>query len=171
MKKPTRLPCSRAIPALFVLLLAMVLTGCRGNMQGQSLGSVYEHRDNATTPAPDMTPFVGVWIRHSAGLTVTKDGNATFIERVYRWCGPDVTPPCDSWQGDTIISGNRETMRFTRTDSTTAYGTILSSTSGRQGRAVTLMRTSQDTVTLATDDPRDTRILCGPHTPTGLCGA
>src|SRR5579883_679904 len=118
MERPTRSPRYRAIPALFVLLLLIVLTGCRGHvqgMQGPSPGST----DGTATTTPDMTPFVGAWVRHSAGLTVTKDGNATFIERVYRWCGPGVAPPCDSWQGNTIVSGNRETIRFTRTDSTT----------------------------------------------------
>src|SRR5881394_2278170 len=62
----------------------------------------------ATFSSEALRPFTGDWHFHTSLLTVSNDGHATFIARAYQFCGPRVLQPCDTWQGNTIISGIRE---------------------------------------------------------------
>ncbi|GCE13117.1 hypothetical protein [Tengunoibacter tsumagoiensis] len=120
---------------------------------------------------PDFGSLAGSWVQHGAGLTVFANGHANYVARVYTWCGPGVAPPCDSFQGNTIISGNQEQYQFTHLDNGKAYGKVISSTVGHQGADVMLEKTPQDTVTLHASFFPIPNVLCGPRAPADLCGA
>jgi hypothetical protein len=113
-----------------------------------------------------LKPFVGQWYAHWGALTVNPDGHAKLIARTYQWCGPDVSPPCDSLQGNTIVPGINEEMEFTSVAGSTAHGKIVSSTAKKTGQPVTLSINSNDTVELSGQGE-----LCGPKSPSGTCGA
>lgn len=122
------------------------------------------------TSSPDFNSFVGAWRSHSASLTFASDGHARYLARTYQWCGPGVSPPCDSIQGNLIVPGINEQLLFTRTSGSTAYGTVLSSTAGDAGQPITLVLLQHGTVMLS-DNTIQSDTLCGPQSPPGYCGA
>jgi len=111
-----------------------------------------------------LQPFKGEWHFDSTLLTVGNDGEATFITRAYQFCGPGILPPCDAWQGNTIIPGIQEKIRLTKISGTTAYGIITSSTDNKNKQQVTLTLQPHDTLKF------DRMLLCGPQGPLGHCG-
>jgi hypothetical protein len=123
------------------------------------------------TLAPDFSAFVGEWYWHGRVLSFSSDGQAKYTARAYRWCGPDVSPPCDSWQGNTIIDGIHEDMRFTSVAGNTAYGTITASSDGTTGRAASFTIGANDTATFTKSGDSSGVLLCGQNAPPGTCGA
>lgn len=123
-----------------------------------------------TSSSPDFSSFVGVWNGHGRSLNFASNGHAQYSARVYQWCGPGVSLPCDSIQDNIIVDGINEQMVFIRTSGSTAYGTIVYSTAGDTGQSVTLTVQQNDTVILSFNNT-PYNILCGPHAPAGYCGA
>lgn len=123
------------------------------------------------TPTPDFSTFVGEWYGHGRTLTFSSDGRAKYSARAYQWCGPGVPPPCDSFQGNTIIDGIKEEMVFTYVAGNTAYGTFITSSAGNTGRAVALAVDANDMATLTVGGEPAGIPLCGPHAPFSSCGA
>lgn len=118
----------------------------------------------------DFAKFVGTWNAHSALLTLSPDGNATFTQRTYRWCSAGVSQPCDTIDAaGNIQAGNRERLHFSRTSGSVAYGTVQNSTFQAKGLAVTLTLGPNDTLTYAAKTTIS--LLCGPTSPAGTCGA
>ncbi len=113
-----------------------------------------------------LKPFIGQWYAHWGVFTVKSNGDAQLVARTYQWCGPGVSPPCDSMQGNTIVPGIKEQMRFTSVAGSTASGKVLTSTGNNTGAAVTMTTGNDDTLTLAGQG-----VLCGPRSAPGLCGA
>ena len=187
-----RLPSSKALSvwallAFLVVLLPLVVFLVK---HGQS---AYGSRTQPTTPRlsnsstlahiPTATPtsakaldsdfraFAGTWFGHGRGLIFSSDGRAEYIARAYRWCGPGVSPPCDSFQGNYIISGIKEEMLFTYVAGNTAYGIITASSAGNVGSAISLALDAHDTATLTEGKDLGGILLCGPHAPVAWCGA
>jgi len=123
------------------------------------------------TPTPDFSTFVGEWYGHGRGLIFSSDGRAKYSARAYQWCGPGVSPPCDSFQGNNIIDGIKEEILFTYVAGKTAYGTITASSDDNTGRAVSLAVGANDTATLTEGGDSAGILLCGPNAPFGTCGA
>lgn len=88
MRRPPAVPARIGAVALALLCMA-----CGGT--GATAGP-------AATPG--LTPFVGIWSRHGAGLTIVPDGSFSFEWRTYRTCGQD-PPPCDQIVNDVITDG------------------------------------------------------------------
>jgi len=122
------------------------------------------------TSSPDFNSFVGAWHAHAASLTFASNGHAQYLARTYQWCGPGVSPPCDSIQGNLIVPGINEQILFIRTSGSSAYGTVLSSTAGDTGQPITLTLRPNNTVMLS-DNTIQSDVLCGPRSPVGYCGA
>ena len=123
------------------------------------------------TLTPDFSAFVGTWGGHGRGLTFSSDGRAEYRARAYQWCGPGVPPPCDSFQGNTIIDGIQQEMLFTSVVGKTAYGTITASSDDNRGRAVSFAVDANDTATFSEGGDSAGILLCGPNAPFGTCGA
>ena len=165
---------------LFALSLLILCTGCGLSINHSISKAKASNGADATatsvstaalTPVvPDFSPFVGTWGTHATALLFEADGHAQFFARTYQWCSANVHPPCDSMQGNTIVYGYREEMVFTRVASSTAYGTLISNTEGHVGNIVSVTLESNDVVVFD-DKVRDPRILCGPDSPVGMCGA
>ena len=119
----------------------------------------------------DFSAFAGTWFGHGRGLIFSSDGRAEYIARAYQWCGPGVSPPCDSFQGNTIISGIKEEMLFTYVAGNTAYGIITASSAGNAGSTVSLALGAHDTTTLTEGKDLGGILLCGPKAPVAWCGA
>jgi hypothetical protein len=111
-----------------------------------------------------LQPFEGEWHFDSALLTVGSDGSATFITRAYQFCGPGILPPCDAWQGNTIIPGIWEKIVLTKIDGPIAYGIITSSTDNKTQQHVTLTLQPHNALKF------NGLFLCGPKGPLGRCG-
>ena len=123
------------------------------------------------TPTSEFSAFAGTWFGHGRGLTFSSDGRAEYIARAYQWCGPSVSPPCDSFQGNNIISGIKEEMLFTYVAGNTAYGIITASSAGNAGSAVSLALDAHDSATLTEGKDLSGILLCGPKAPVAWCGA
>jgi hypothetical protein len=153
-------------PGVYILLaLILLFTLSVDGTHAAKVGNV---------PATDFKDFVGSWVRHGAGLQFNADGSGSYSERVYQWCGPGIQSPCDSFQGNTIISGDTEKMQFTRSKNNIAYGKVTSSTMNDVGLDVTLTYTAtNDTIRLTSPEGHfaTPRLLCGPGAAVGLCGA
>jgi hypothetical protein len=74
-----------------------------------------------------LTAFVGDWSRHGVVLSVADDGSATALWRIYEWCGPGVTQPCDRLEGNRLIAGGRAELVFTPAAPDAAMGEVVAS--------------------------------------------
>jgi hypothetical protein len=84
-----------------LLLLALAFAACAGpGAPAASPQSAASARSN------DLAPFVGVWSRHGAGLTISPDGSFSLEWRTYRMCG-EGPPPCDQIVNNLITDGGR----------------------------------------------------------------
>jgi hypothetical protein len=67
------------------------------------------------TPTPTAwrptAAMIGAWQRRDALLIVASSGQARFAWRT-DWCGPEVAPPCDMMQGDTILLGAKADLQL-----------------------------------------------------------
>ena len=106
-----RRPCALLVSG-GLALLATILVACAG--PGSSPGPAAR---------PDLTPFVGVWSRHGAGLTISPDGSFSLEWRTYRTCGQD-PPPCDQFVNNLIVSGGRAVGTLRAIGSRTAVGQV-----------------------------------------------
>jgi hypothetical protein len=118
------------------------------------------------TPTPTPTPipapshvtfsaFVGSWYTHAGILDIEANGHAHLAIRRYGSCS---NPPCYAIATEEIV--------FTRVASRTAYGTIIQSSEGNSGKAITATLGDNDTLELS-----DGGFFCGPKSPIGWCGA
>jgi hypothetical protein len=166
----------RAYVGWIMLIIALIIIGT-GTFKALPLlassNVPTKTASKAEAPArvsPNFNHFVGTWYAHGRGLIFAANGHAQYIARTYQWCGQGVPSPCDSFQGNEIISGDMEQFLFTRTVGQNAYGTVISSTVGNTGKQVTVRLQSQDTIALYYGSSLDA-ILCGPHAPGSYCGA
>jgi hypothetical protein len=88
--------------------------------------------DPSSVDEPEPVPvankgFVGSWSAHSTGLHIGSAGRGTLFWRTYQTCGED-PPPCDTFAGNSILSGGHATLRLTLALGTTTSGRILSTT-------------------------------------------
>ena len=123
---------------------------------------------------PDFASFSGRWYQHGAVLLIKANGQATFIGRVYRWCGNGVTAPCDYFQKNTIINGYQEKVQFFRAVDGTAYGIIQQSNLHPVGMIVTATLQPNDELRyggIKALDRESIRYFCGPKAQVGACGA
>ncbi len=157
------------ISLAFALLIgSLTLTGgslASAQAQGVRSSSLQSPAHLSTFSREALRPFTGEWHFHTTLLTVGNDGHATFIARAYQFCGPGVSQPCDTWQGNTIISGIRENMILTKIEGSIAYGMITSSTDNKTHQQVTLMLQPNDILAY------NGMLLCGLQGPVGHCGA
>ncbi len=153
----------RAISILISLLVIVVLA-----LFLVYLGRSRQQGTGAPHPSlqTQLKPFIGQWYAHWGVFAVKANGDAQLIARTYRWCGPDVAPPCDAIQGNAIVPGINEQMQFTSVTGVTASGKILASTQKNIGVTVTITLGNNGTLTLS-----DQGMLCGPRSKPGLCGA
>jgi len=177
-----RLLSSKALPVLaflafFVVLLPLVVFLVKHGQSAYGSGTqpTTHTLSNSSTPRSNPTPnfgaFVGTWFGHGRVLIFSSNGRAKYIARAYQWCGPGVSPPCDSFQNNNIISGIHEEMLFTTVAGKTAYGTITASTAGKSGRAGSLALDAHDTPTHTKGENPADILLCGPNAPVAACGA
>ncbi len=156
-----------ALLALVILLLPLVVFLMKHSQSVHGSGTPSPaHLPGAS--APDFKAFTGTWIAHGRALTFSPNGRAQYVARVYRWCGPGVSPPCDTVQNHDILSGITESMLFTRVIGKTAYGTVIASTVGNAGRSASFALHANDTATL-TEGRLAVGLLCGPHATIAAC--
>src|SRR5215469_2970957 len=116
------------------LVIALIIIGTAAIKTLPLLASSSPHTKtppkavSSSRSSPNFTPFIGTWYAHGRGLIFSANGHAQYIARTYQWCGQGVPSPCDSIQGNEIISGDMEQLVFTRTVGQSAYGTVISST-------------------------------------------
>jgi hypothetical protein len=160
-----------ALLAFLIVLLPLVVFLIKHGQSAYRSGAQPAPPTLSNSSTPDFSTFVGEWYHHGGVLIFSSDGRAKYVARAYRWCGPGVSPPCDSMQNNIIIDGINEEMLFTYVVGNTAYGTITASSAGDTGRAVTLATAANDTATLTIGTEPPGLPLCGPHAPVGSCGA
>ncbi len=150
----------------FVLLMGVTPNLARAATRSQAVSMhIYVAKD-----VPGLQTFVGVWYAHGVGLSIQADGQAHFVARAYTWCAAGVKPPCDSFSGNTIISGLDEHFLFSRVASTTAYGSVTVSNVQPVGASATLTLLPDDMAFFSTGQGMG-QLLCGPQAAVGACGA
>jgi hypothetical protein len=114
-------------------------------------------------PATKIKPFVGRWIGHGDSITITPDGHAHYLSRLY--CP---APECSIYDDivvvnyDDVINVN---IQFTRLEGNTLYGIILAN-SLRIKQTITLSLEDGDRVKTS-----GSTYMCGPKALAGTCGA
>jgi hypothetical protein len=158
--------------AILAIVFSMLVVGVVKALPVLAFGSPSSSTSSASS---NFSSFVGTWYGHSRSLNFASNGHAHYTARAYRWCGPGISLPCDSWQGNIIVDGINEQMVFKGASGPTAYGTIVSSTAGDTGQSVTLTVQPHDTLLLSFTSKipvwGDQILVCGPHAPVGSCGA
>ncbi len=98
----------REVGVVLLVPLLVLLVACAGPSASGGPSATQSTVVPAATavPSPDLTPFVGVWSRHGADLTVTPDGSFSLEWRTYRSCGQEA-PPCDQIVNNLITDGGR----------------------------------------------------------------
>lgn len=123
-----------------VAVAALVLTSV-GFIAGRATaptGSPEVNSSTTTTADADLSaedaqlrtalrPFIGEWTRHGEAVHIDSDGSGTAVWRMYTWCGESQPPPCDTLDGDYIISGGAAFFVLIRADESTADGYVLTS--------------------------------------------
>ena len=112
-----------------------------------------------------MRRFAGIWVSHSLALTVQTDGQAIASWRVYKWCGPGVSPPCDTMRGSNIDAGGQAKLTFTGADGASLKGQITGSNVRDQwpiGSTITFVLQPYGLARLFGGNGRLDYTLCGP---------
>ena len=161
-----------ALLAFVILLLPLVvfLTKHSQSVNWSGTQSPAHIPGASSTPANalDFKAFTGIWIAHGRALTFSPNGRAQYVARAYRWCGPGVSPPCDTVKNHDIMSGITESMLFTHVIGKTTYGTVIASTVGNAGRSASFTVNANDTAIL-TEGGHAVGLLCGPHATIDAC--
>jgi len=80
------------------------------------------------SPVPiDFSAFADNWWHHGFSIIINRDGTGEADFRIYKWCSDDPTPPCDSMEGNNIISGGKATLKLLSINGKTASGQVISS--------------------------------------------
>jgi hypothetical protein len=113
------------------------------------------------TSLSGLTPFVGTWYAHSRSLTITSDGKGAYNGRVFIWCGPGVSQPCDT---QSQMLGMNTTIMFTSisADGKTISGSITAGTGDRdfiQSNSPVIPVGSQISATFMADDKGNYTLL------------
>jgi len=143
-----RRPCALLVSG-GLALLATILVACAG--PGSSPGPAAR---------PDLTPFVGVWSRHGAGLTISPDGSLSLEWRTYRTCGQD-PPPCDQIVNDLINDGGRAIGTVHAVAARSAGGRVSATTDATFVPATSFVAEVTDYQLLTLRFPSTTLALCG----------
>jgi hypothetical protein len=109
---------------------------------------------------PDLTPFVGVWSRHGAGMTVVPDGGFSVEWRTYRVCGQD-PPPCDQIVNNLLTDGGRAIGTMHATGVRAAAGQVSASNDATVVPAGSFTADVTDYQLLTLRFPSATLVLCG----------
>ncbi len=115
--------------------------------------------------AGEFGRFAEGWSAHGFGLGIAPDGQAAAVWRTYRWCGPGVAEPCDSFEGNLIMSGGQAAVAFARVEDSTAVGQVLASTDPQAwpvGAEVRLVLQPYGMAQLIVGG-NGSRTLCGPR--------
>ena len=143
----------RRPPALLVrsglALLATVLVACAA--PGASPGPA---------ASPSLTPFLGAWSRHGAGLTISPDGSFSLEWRTYRTCGQD-PPPCDQIVNNLITDGGRAIGTLHSAGARSADGRVSATTDAAFVPAASFVAEVTDYQLLTLRFPSTTLALCG----------
>lgn len=166
----TRRVAHIAVPvrvAILVALLAAVGVGCASTTARPPSGSPTQTAHSSTSARPTFTAFAGQWIGHGSFLVVHSDGRFTMEMRTYRTCGQD-PPPCDTFSGNTITSGDVATGQLTSASGEVATGEVAHTTDPTDTPAGPIRMTLDP----ATDTISANNIsFCGANAPSGNCGA
>lgn len=92
------------------------------------------HAQQPASPPADLAlvDFAGSWSRHGIGVMFLPDGRGYAQFRTYRWCN-EAAPgeACDDPNGGPITAAGQATLRISRVENRTAYGTISESNDQR----------------------------------------
>lgn len=154
----------------FLLLCALIFTGCQTDARAMSEKATPSTHASAGAH-PQFQSFVGTWYSHASALIIEANGHATYDARVYTWCEEGVPQPCDTINGNIIISGIHMQLVFTQVKGMSIYGTIIASSIGHVGSSVSLTQAPNHTATLVGSALPQPHILCDRKAPAGLCGA
>ncbi len=160
---------------LSLLLLACSFTSCQEQAQTAQLpqNSVM-HTNPVTSATPDSAnfkSFVGTWYNRYGTLTIASNGRAKYVARVFTWCGPAVTPPCDSMENNLIIPGIHLNMQFVHTTKSVAHGTVLDGNTEEAGSPVSLTLLKSDRLGFSERPSSNPHTLCASTVPVESCGA
>ncbi|MCU1451993.1 MAG: hypothetical protein JWN46_139 [Acidimicrobiales bacterium] len=121
------------------------------------------------TTRVDIGRFAGTWAGHSRELILGGDGHFVVEARLYVDCASS-PPPCDSFQGNTIIPGLHADGVITTTRGNRAFGRIRHTTDPADvpiGPISLSLDPASDTLTTQPGN----LYLCGPSAAPGSCGA
>ena|SRR5579864_4842250 len=124
-----------------------------------------------TVTVESFVAFSQPWGRHGFGMSITATGHGTADWRTYNWCTSS-PPPCDSMQGNNIVSGGHATFGLATASGGIAHGTISYSTdpSTMPLGPVTLDLAAGDELIVSPGSaPQIT--LCGPQAVASCYGA
>jgi hypothetical protein len=76
------------------------------------------------TPVVDFTAAAANWVGHGRSLKIEADGHAEYRYRVYTWCTPGMTTPCDRLDDHVIQNGGWASFTFTSFDGQVLQGRI-----------------------------------------------
>jgi hypothetical protein len=171
MKKFTHAPLLCML--LFsLLLLTLSLAGCNAPVPTAPVRQTPVSLPNAlATPDPSIFKnFVGTWYNRYGTLTIEPNGHAKYIARVFTWCGPAVTPPCDSMENNLIIPGIHLNMIFAHTTKSMANGTVLDGNTEAVGSPVSLTLLKGNRLGFSERSASRPHTLCASIIPVEACG-
>jgi hypothetical protein len=113
-----------------------------------------------------FAPVAGIWARHGFGIQVNDDGTASADWRVYRWCGPGVTDPCDQLLRNRIIDGGHADITFSGLDENGAFQGEVASTTDPELLDIGPLNLTRQPYDMAMLEQNGTQLtLCGDDSP------
>ncbi len=165
-------PC---ISLLSLLLLTLSFASCKEPAQTAQLPQksvIHVYPEETATPDPaNFKSFVGTWYNRYGTLTIVPNGHAKYVARVFTWCGPAVTPPCDSMENNLIIPGIHLNMMFIHTTKSVAHGTVLDGNTEDAGSPVSLTLLKDNRLGFSERPSSNPHTLCASTVPVESCGA
>ncbi len=164
---------NRFQPVSWIVAILLLLLSSTGIAHAAPVAANQQHTPTSTittAAAPDFGKFAGQWVAHSAFLVVSTDGRVHFGARTFNWCGPHVSQPCDSINGDQLRYGYHARVTLSGSSDSVAYGTVTESNQPDNLHTnVTLTLGPADTLIYSNNG--SVFFLCGPSAPAGTCGA
>ncbi len=156
-----------------LLLLTSSFASCAAQTAQRQQKSISPLPTKAVaTPDPsNFKSFVGIWYNRYGTLTIEQNGHAKYVARVFTWCGPSVTPPCDSMENNLIIPGIHLNMMFAYTTRSTARGTVIDGNTEKAGSPVSLTLLKDDRLGFSEHLSSSPHTLCASSIPVESCGA